>query len=353
MEPSTFDPVRARRAMRRGLLSIGLGVALLAVALGAVYRSDLGADAIHDLTNAARPGYLLASWAIISLAFYFMGLRWRSLMPPPHHPPSAGLASIICAGLLLNYAVPGPFGELAAAWFAHKRYRLDLADALATGVAARLIGLATAAVMALVIWALVDLPPPAEQGEALRRANELIPVAAVLIGVGGIALFWLALRPGWWRRLSARTLGRWPGDGRLATLVRKLDGAVGALASALARTASRGLGAYARTAGWALVGHSTVITGIFIAARGLGAEPNLAGLAFTYAATTAGAVALFAFPASQMAWDLMFLALLVAAAGLPASVAGAIAVLVRLQQLSMMILGALTLTWLLRTTPDA
>ena len=352
MAPEAFDPAQARRAMRRGLVSIGIGTALIAVALVGVANSDLGAEALADLRHAARPGYLVASWAVISLAFYFMGLRWRALMPPPHHPPSAGLASIVCAGLLLNYAVPGPFGELAAAWFAHKRYRVPLADALATGVGARLIGLATAAVMALCIWAVVDLPPPAEKGEFLAQANALIPIAAVSIGAGGVVLFWLALRPGWWRRLSAQTLGRWPGDGRAAVLARKVDGAVAALASALARTATRGLRAYAETAGWALVGHSAVITGITLAAWGLGAEAHIGGVAFTYAATTAGAVALFAFPGSQVGWDLMFFSLMVAAAGLSAPVAGAIAVLVRLQQLSMMVLGGLTLSWLLQTTPD-
>ncbi|MFT4978856.1 MAG: uncharacterized membrane protein YbhN (UPF0104 family) [Myxococcota bacterium] len=352
MEPSAFDADRARSALRKGTLSIGLGVVLLVLVLWGAARTPLGAEALGDLLSSSRPGYLVASWLIISLAFYFMALRWRSLMPPPHHPPSMGLASIICAGLLLNYAVPGPFGELGAAWFAHKRYRVPFSDALATGVAARLIGLATAALMALVIWAVVDLPPPAEQGEVLQRANELIPVAALAIGAGGVTLFWLALKPSWWRQLSARTLGQISGTGRIAGLAAKLDGAIGAVAGALARTASRGLGAYARTAGWALMGHTSVIIGIMVAAHGLGAEANLAGLAFTYAATTAGAVALFAFPASQIGWDLMFFSLLVAAAGLPAPVAAAIAVLVRLQQLSMMVLGAMALSWLLQRTAE-
>lgn len=350
MEPDAFDPKRAQHAMRRGILSIGFVLILVAVVLVGVYRSDLGAEAIRDLQNASNPVLLLASWLIISFAFYFMGLRWRALMPPPHRPPSLGLASIICAGLLLNYAVPGPFGELGAAWFAHKRYRLPLSDALATGVAARLIGLATASMLALLIWATMTLPPPTENGEVLQMANDLIPVAAVFIGIGGALLFLLALRPGWWRALSSVLFGRWTGPGKLSRSARRLDQAVASLADALSRTASRGFPAYARTVGWSIAGHVSVIAGIYVATLGLGANPSLAGLSFTYAATTASAVALFAFPGSQFGWDLMFFSLLVAAAGLSAPVAGAIAVFVRLQQISMMMLGAITLSWLIQVT---
>lgn len=354
MEPDAFDPRRARHAMRRGILSIVCVLFLVWIALVGAYQSDLGAEAIHDLQNAANPMLLLASGLIISLAFYFLGLRWRALMPPPHHPPGLGLSSIICAGLLLNYAVPGPFGELGAAWFAHKRYQLPLADALATGVTARLIGLATASLLALLIWATVALPPPAENGDVLAMANDLIPVAAIMIGIGGVLLFMLAIRPSWWRSLSAALFGRWTGTSKPAHLARRLDQAIASLADALSQTASRGLAAYAKTVGWSVAGHAAVITGIYVAAVGLGATPSLAGLSFTYAATTASAVALFAFPGSQFGWDLMFFSLMVAAAGLSAPVAGALAVFVRLQQISMMLLGAITLSWLIHVTtaPD-
>lgn len=351
IDPADFDPRRAQSAMRRGLWSIALGVVLIGLALLAVSKSELGAEAFDDLRNASHPALLGLSWGIISMAFLFMGLRWRALMPPPHRPPALGLTSIVCAGLLLNYAVPGPFGELGAAWFANKRYRVPLADALATGVAARLIGLATSALMAVLVWLFVELPPPSEDTALLHMANQLIPLGALTVGVGGILLFALALRPSWWKHLSALTLGRWHGTGMLAVRAQQLNRAVASLADALARAASRGRRAYGLTAFWSVAGHTTVIAGIAVAAHGLGATPNLAGLAFTYVATTAGAVALFAFPASQMGWDLMFFSLLVAAAGLPAPIAGAIAVLVRLQQLSMMLIGALSLAWLLNTTP--
>ncbi len=350
---TSFDVARAQGAIRRGLITVALTMVAIGLAVLALSRSELGAEAISGVLSRARLGPLAVSWLGLTAAFYFMGLRWRALMPPPHHPPAAGLTSLICAGLLLNYTVPGPFGELGAAWFAWRRYAIPLADALASGVAARLVGLATAALMALGIWLVVDLPVPADQSAVLDTARELAVVAVVVLGIGGVALFWLALQPGWWKGISNRLLGRATGQGRMARGARQLDAGVSALADALSEVATRGLRPYARAIAWSCICHTSVIVGICIAVEGLGAEPAISGLAFTYAATTAGAVALFALPGSQLGWDALFFSLLVAFAGLSAPDALAIALLVRVQQLSLMIIGAGSLAWLLRTTPPA
>jgi uncharacterized protein (TIRG00374 family) len=353
MTDPDFSPERARRAIRQGMVTVAVSVVLLAICILAVTQSDLGREAVADLLTRARPVYLVLSWACISAAFFFMGLRWRALMPPEHRPPAVGLSALICAGLLLNYAVPGPFGELGAAWFAERRYRVPIADALASGVAGRLVGLSTAAVMGVLVWALVPLPAPEADAEIIHTARQLVEVATVVIGIGGVVLFALAVRPGWWSSLSRRLLGRFRGESRTGRLAARLDDAVVSLAGALSRVATRGPLPYARALLWSVVGHSSVIIGISIAVLGLGGTPHLGGLAVTYATTTAGAVALFALPGSQVGWDALFVALLVATAGLTPPDALAVALLVRLQQLSLMVLGALSLTWLLNATSAA
>ena len=108
----------------------------------------------------------------------------------------------------------------------------------------------------------------------------------------------------------------------------------------------------ARAAGWALAGHLVVTVGIGIAAWSLGTTASPAGVVFTYATTTAGAVALFALPGSQVGWYAMFFTLLVATAGLSAPDAVAMALAVRLQQLIIMGAGALALVWLMGTKGD-
>jgi len=334
----TFDPARVGAAARRGLLTVAISTAVLAVVAVAVARSSVGAEA-RALWTTLQPASLAAAFALISLAFVFMALRWRSLMPPPHHPPVGGLTAIICAGLLLNYAVPGPMGEVGAAWFAHRRYGLPLADALASGVVARLIGLLTSGVLALLVWAACDLPVP-------EPLAPLVGGAAWVVGLGalvGAAVVGVPEIPagvaGWLER-------RWGQD--TDGLGARLRGAVMALAKALAAGAARGTGPLARAALWSTGGHCCVIAGILVAAGGMGLVPSVAGLAFTYAMTTVGAVALFALPGSQLGWDALFFSLLVGTAGLPAASAAAVALLVRVQQLCFMGVGGALVPWLLR-----
>ncbi len=327
--------------MRRGLASAAAALGLVGLVLLAVSRTETGAAATDDLLNRLDPPALLAAGALMSLAFVAMALRWRALMPPGHRPPVTGLTAIICAGLLLNYAVPGPFGEFAAAWFAARRYGVPMAASLASGVTARVVGLATAALLAAGIRACFELPVP-------PGYDAVVGAAAGVSGAGGLALAAMASRPGWWKG-AARTLADIaPASGPLRALADKGQGAVASLADALAEVLHRGGGAWGRATLWAMAGHASVTAGIVVAVVGLGRAPALAGLAFTYATTTAGAVALFALPGSQLGWDTMFGALLVGTAGLPIPDAVVVAMVVRLQQVSFMVVGGVAVAWLLR-----
>ena len=338
-----FDPERARRAVRSGLLSAGLAVGSMLLVVGGLSRTDVGAAATRDLLQRMSPMALVAAAALMSLAFVAMALRWRALMPDDHQPPTGGLTAIILAGLLLNYAVPGPFGELGAAWFAHRRYEVPLGGALASGVTARLVGLATAAVLAAVIWLLVDLPVP-------DGYDAIVGAAAGVSGLGGLALAAMASRPALWKRLAARIAGWTPAIGPLPRLARRVEAGVAGLADALAEVLTRGAAAWARAVLWSMCGHACVTAGIVVAVLGLGRQPDLPGLAFTYATTTAGAVALFALPGSQIGWDALFGALLVGSAGLALPDAVAVALLVRLQQVAFMVVGGGAVAWLVRST---
>ena len=63
-------------------------------------------------------------------------------------------------------------------------------------------------------------------------------------------------------------------------------------------------------------------------------------------------IVMFALPGSQVGWDAIFLALLTTTAGLSMPDALAVAIVVRVQQLCIMGLGAFALTWLARTNPE-
>lgn len=338
-----FEPERARRALQRGILTIVLTVLAAAMALLAAARHPLAAQALADLRGRAQVSSLVAATALMSFAFVIMSLRWRSLMPNQGRPPVLGLTSIILAGLLLNYAVPGPFGELAAAWFAHRRYGVPLADAMASGVGARLIGLATAALMAAAIGLLAPLPVD-------PRLNEAVLIGAASVGLGGLLLLGLAARPAWVLRQLDLAAAASAGPGRGRGLLRRGLGAVRALAEASHRVARGGGARLLPAVGWSTLGHLTVITGILIALDGLNATPSVIGVAFTYAITTASSVLLFALPGSQFGWDALFATLLSQAGGASELDALATAGLVRAQQLLYMLVGAVAVAALLRRT---
>jgi hypothetical protein len=101
-----------------------------------------------------------------------------------------------------------------------------------------------------------------------------------------------------------------------------------------------------------MLAHLVVLSGIAIAILSVGATLSLPGLLFTYAATTAGVIVMFALPGSQIGWDALFLGLLVTTAGLSTPDALLITVVVRVQQLSVMVGGAVALTWLVRSNPS-
>ena len=133
---------------KKGYIAIVVSIVLVVAVFIALEQSDHAK--LYDTLSQAEPTYLLLSFLSMSLAFLGMGLRWRALMPCS--PPALPLSGIVCAGLLLNYATPGPLGELAAAYFASQRYPLSLSQALASGIIARVVGLISAALIGALIW---------------------------------------------------------------------------------------------------------------------------------------------------------------------------------------------------------
>ena len=125
---------------------------LLIFVLTTLISSNTDIDIIGTLKRGSS---ILADhrFPLMSCAFIFMSLRWISLMPTKEiHPPIFPTTGIICAGLLLNYAVPGPVGESASAWFVHQKYEIRLSDSLASGLSARFIGLLSSMIVGVLLW---------------------------------------------------------------------------------------------------------------------------------------------------------------------------------------------------------
>lgn len=236
--------------------------------------------------------------------------------------------------------MPGPVAELSQAVFLGRRHRLPASGLLAAAVQGRIIGLVTAAAVGA---ATVPLSHP----EA--RASHGGLIAAFTVGNLAVAtvLVGLTLRPGPWSRAlrrglraCGRALGRrgWPGARLLHRAAEAVEPFVAGLGGAPGGWRGR-----AEACLWALACHGAVIAAIAANCAALGAEPDLAGVAFGYGAVTAAAVAVFLIPSFELGWDAMNAALLSAAGGVPLPLALVAIALLRLQRFAVLALGALIL----------
>ena len=336
-----FEPPNFSKSLKAGLWAGAVGIGVLVMAMVAISQTQWGEGAFSDLVVRARPVPLLCAILVMSTAMLFMGLRWRALLPPPHRPPALGMTMMICAGMLMNHALPGAFGELGSAWLADRRYKIGLAASFAAIMAGRVVGLTSAAFLAAITWWVADIPTP----DGFETAFSIL---AGLIAMGGLCLVWLCAAPMWWKERANtifRFLSRVAFLRRPCSLVQRV---FNALADALVQVATLGPRAFLRSAGWALAGHTAAATSIGLAAWGLDASPSIPGIVFTYATATASHIVLFAFPGSQVSWDMLFGSLLVTTADIALTDALAITMVVRAEQLLVMILGGVALAWLVR-----
>lgn len=333
-------------ALRR---AVGLALALLLViALGvlAVSRTDLGADRVEELWARTSVAPLLLALVIMSAGLCFMGLRWKALVPGGERLPVLGMTGAVASGMLLNYALPGPVGELAAPMLIQRRYGFPAETTLAAGIHARFVGLASAGAFAGVAWALGDMPVPQDYLLLIRGA-------AVAIVLGAVGLGLLSGRPGLLRWLSQATVGRMTGPGFFGRASAKVHDAVVRVADSLGRVGRIGPRRYATAVLWSVCGHTAVATGIWVGALGMGMDPSPFGVVFTYCAATAAVVALFLVPGGQLGWDALFCAFFTVTTGVDLPDAVAVTVLVRVQQILLLLVGALSLTVMTARLPDS
>jgi uncharacterized membrane protein YbhN (UPF0104 family) len=319
-----LDSLNIGRAIRRALLSVGLGLFLLYLLIRAISSSSVDLDDARHLLEKAQWGPLFFAFFMMVGAFILIGYRWRALLPKEHQVGPVHLTSALCSGFLLNYVVPGPFGEFGAAWLVQRRHGVPLKHGLAAGLAARVIGLCCAAIIGVLAWAFGDLPVASDM-------RGVVAAAALMVAIAGGGLAALVAYPEGWHVL------------RRFNPIARLDPALAAVADALSSMRARGWRPFAEATAYSLASHAIVAMGIFIAAASIGAEPSLSGMLFTYTTSTAGIVALFALPGSQIGWDALFFGLLVTAAGLHVPEALALTVFIRLEQFAIMGIGALAM----------
>ena len=158
------------------------------------------------------------------------------------------------------------------------------------------------------------------------------------IFLGGVFLACLLLRPSWWRNwlVHVSKEGFWG----------KIVVALLSFIDAMIETAQLGKMAYAKALAWSVVGHSAALLGIILSLYGMFQDYEAWGTAFTYLSTTSAGALAFLVPGSQLPWDAFFAGTLFSTTSLNLVESTSAAALLRIEQMGMMLLGALT-TWLL------
>lgn len=268
-------------------------------------------------------GWLFLGWLCMCSALIALGKRWQVLLHE-YAIDNQFLTAALLTALLLNYAIPGPFGEVAAAWFVHKRYQIPLEKGLVTGTAARLIGLATAAVGVLLVWSQVDVS---------KDIETLLYIVVVGVGIGFGVLVVLMFVPVTWRmQLQKKS----ESSGVFSLLYRFSE----------AFQALRIPRIFFRSAGWSVIGHLLAGLGVWMSIFAVYGAQNEVGVGFSYLmGTCIGAVA-FLFPGAQLTWDASLALLLTSTTDLSPVDAGVMTAILRMEQIAMMLLGAVALVWI-------
>ena len=333
------------KAVRRAVFLVLLALGAIGLALLVLSKMEIAREEVEAVWERSNLGMLLASQVVMGSGILFMAFRWRALLPGREKIRIPGTAGIVASGLLLNYALPGPVGELAAATMLGRRYGLPIERCLAAGIHARFVGLATAGALAGGTWLFADLPVPPEY-------ENMVGAAAAVICGGAVALWVLSTKPVLLRTLSRATVGRLAGETGVRRLFLKLDQLVDRVAEALVQVGRVGWKNWAAAVGWSLGAHCGVTTGIVLGAWGIGSDPVIPGVIFTYCAATAGIVVLIAFPGGQLGWDALFFTFFSVTTDVSTLDAGAITLMVRVQQLLLLLVGAIALPLVGATRAD-
>ena len=105
---------------------------------------------------------------------------------------------------------------------------------------------------------------------------------------------------------------------------------------------------YSKAFIWSMLGHVIAFGGVFYSLDAIGETPPRLGTLFSYLTSTCCGVIAFLFPGSQITWDAIFTSLLVISTKYTIVQASIGVAFLRVEQISLMIFGALPLVWLMK-----
>ena len=274
----------------------------------------------HESLTIANWLQLILGWIFMVLAIYILGFRWRVLLgESKSNLSSLFLGSCLSAGLLLNYAIPGPFGEVVGSYFVSKKYEIPMARSLAAMLFARVLGLFTSAVGAFACYLLLP---------KIQIASYVVHILMYGILVGALVLVFILFVPQ-----------------RLPQVNNKMIQSMINASVDLSKLPKKN---FSLALFWSVIGHIFAFGGVYISLDSLGESPSTIGVFFSYLTSTCCGVIAFLFPGSQFTWDAIFASLLVVSTNYTIAQAGVGVIVLRIEQIALMLVGAVPLIWLMK-----
>ena len=254
---------------------------------------------------------------------WILGLRWRVLLRNTTVSRSF-FGATLSAGLLINYALPGPMGEFMGGWLLKREDNTPIVEGLTASTLARLMGLFTAAIGSVGLWWFIEIDIP--------EVERMMQILLLGIGCGAISLVVLSVQSD---KIAKRFEHKEPKHP-----LRLVSTALMQLQELSVKQVL-----------WALlhstVGHSMAFVGVWLSLLALGGSPSPIDIAFVYLVGTCCGTVAFLFPGSQFTWDAIFTGLLMSSAGYLSGDAILAVGILRIEQIAMMLFGAIPLLWIL------
>lgn len=328
----TEDSKSPENLVQRAIITVTLILASMVLLLWMAWEWDFQGQSLSGIWSRTDRPLFLASIGLISTALPFVSLRWAALFPPEEKSRLSILTmtNLLCIAFIGNLFLPGPVGEGVAAWVLHRKCNVSVGNSLAGLGLSRVLGLGSACTIAgLVYWIAPFTIEP--------KWGQILVTTSILLGCVALGLIGLVFFPKLPHRLLL-SIRQW--SWLQWTPIQRLFGLADEILTSLIDTTGRGWKAYTECILWAMTGHAFVASGIYLAVISMGMTADWSAVLFVYSASIAGSVAMFLFPGSAVAWDILFATTLSMTASLPMTVSVAVAVVVRIQQMLVAAAGA-------------
>lgn len=320
--------------LRRVLLLLSLALVGVAAGAGAILAALEGLESAGRRYSELSLPWLGMAWLVWLSSAWAQGRRWHALLPVEGL-TGEELGKVLLGANVLNLALPGPVGELGAAWYLYREHGVPLPMGLSSTLLGRFVALLVYGAVTLSLWPFLEVP------EATGRW--LGPLTGVL-ALGTLPLLvlfrpTLLLRPLGW-------LGRLPGGADLEQRFHwwiRCFGALGKL----------GTGRWLQAAGWSLVNVGVLGTAGYCCFAAADVEARPLGALFVQVFTALVSVAAVILPSGLGAVDLAFVSVFPVAAEGTMGDAVLCAAVVRVVQLGSLAAGIPAMLLLLARLPEA